>query len=743
MVAIGKGTTHTIAYSYNGGITWTGAGNTMFTNTTTRASVKWVVNKFVAFSSGTNTLAYSYDGIRWMRLTNSTGIFNAAAYGGDCATALTHSITFPSNIVMTGNIVSMDGGSTWSSIDSVATGSSIVSSNTKIMGWNGRQYIFADSSGNIRVSTSRPPNVFSAEYATVSINNDPVSINAIKWNGEYWLMGGLSATNNRRHLLKSYDGWNWQDTDTKSYFVENYPCNGISWNGTVWVVSGQTSSTATTLLYSYDGVTWAQSNTIYGGGKVEWNGAYFLCGGLTETNGNTNISTSADGIHWNSTNIGQYGTVETILSNGSTWVIATNRIDGSGQLLTSYNGTTWIADTVFASSYRGGTWSGSAFVVNTNTNAIRTSYDGQTWNTVTIAQQTGYDVLFSSPEKGIAEIQQPTIIGGVGANHTMAYSLDGVLYGGLGKTIFSGACHSVDWNGSLWVSGGTGTHTLAYSYDGVRWVGLGANVFSQGCYFVTHNRECWVALGSGGNTIATSIDGKTWVGKGTAIFDGSGFSANWNGTTWIASGSGSTNTLAFSTDPTASNWTGLGSSVFSQQGKSVRWMMNKWIALGNGGNTLAYTTSISGQTGWTASPSPVFSSVGNSVFWNGTVAVAVGSGGNTIATSIDGITWTGKGNAIFSTSGNNIIWNNKRWIATGTGGNTVAISMDANMWQVSPDTNALFDQVLGVGTNSRMGVSTTNSGIRLHVNDRFAVNTPSYYDSGLSPDTVVSFQMNL
>jgi hypothetical protein len=316
------------------------------------------------------------------------------------------------------------------------------------------------------------------------------------------------------------------------------------------------------MLYSYDGTTWTQSSTVCGGGKVEWNGAYFLCSGPAETNGNTNISTSADGIHWNSMKIGEYGNVETVITNGTAWVLATNRTDGSGVLLTSYNGTSWIADTVFGSLYRGGTWSGTAFVVNTNTNAIRISYDGQTWNTITIAQQTGRDILFSSPEKGFADIQQPTIIGGMGAKNTMAYSLDGILYGGLGKTIFSGACYSVGWNGSIWVAGGVGTHTLAYSYDGLRWTGLETDVFSQGCYSITYNRHCWLALGSGGNTIATSIDGKTWSGKGTAVFDGSGLSADWNGTTWIACGSGSANTMAFSTDPMASQWTGLGSSVF-------------------------------------------------------------------------------------------------------------------------------------------------------------------------------------
>jgi hypothetical protein len=193
----------------------------------------------------------------------------------------------------------------------------------------------------------------------------------------------------------------------------------------------------------------------------------------------------------------------------------------------------------------------------------------------------------------------------------------------------------------------------------------------------------------------------------------------------------------------ATQWSGLGSSVFSQQGKGVRWMMNKWVAVGKGGNTVAYTEDVSGQTGWTASPTAVFSTEGNSVFWNGSIAVAMGSGGNTIATSTDGITWSGKGTNVFSTSGNNVIWNNKRWVATGSGGNTVAFSMDADIWRVSPDTNAMFDQALGVGANSRMGVSATNSGIRLRANDRFSVNTPAQYDSGLSPDTAISFQLNL
>jgi hypothetical protein len=248
-------------------------------------------------------------------------------------------------------------------------------------------------------------------------------------------------------------------------------------------------------------------------------------------------------------------------------------------------------------------------------------------------------------------------------------------------------------------------------------------------------------MGSGGNTIATSADGKTWTGLGTSIFSDSGLSADWNGYAWLVSGKG-TNTLAYSTDNTAlTQWVGLGNSVFSEQCNSVRWMMNKWVAVGSGGSTMAYTESKNGQSGWVGNS--LFTTACKSVFWNGSIAVALGSGEHTIATSTNGIDWVGQGSSVFSSSGTSVMWNTRRWIATGIGGNTVVYSYDGIQWLASPDTNSLFTQVLCVGTNSRIGAATVNSGLRLNANDRFAVNTPAAYDYGLSPETVISFQMNL
>ena len=717
---------------------WVGQGVGIFTNQTTLASVKWVVNKFIAFSSGTNTLAYSYDGIRWLRLTNSTGLFSVSAYGGDCSTALPHSIIFPSKTLSMGTLISQDDGATWPTNVSKPT--------ADVIGNNGRQYIFASSNSNGTVYVSK--DAMSPEYATVQLANGPNNILWIVWNGTYWLMGGSATTSTRKHLLKSYDGFNWSPVNSaQSFFAQNDTCVSGVWNGERWVVSGLTSdNSATIMLYSSNGETWAQSSSTYGGGVVAWDGSIFLCGnGITNLSGNTIVSKSAGGVHWEQVTIGAYNAVETVITNGSTWVVTTTQ-DGSGVLLTSVNGgSTWTADTTIGSndSYLGGVWTGSVFAVNTTTNAVRISSDGLSWTTVTTSQQTGKNISCSNPEKGIATIQQPTIVGGVGANHTMAYSLEGVLYRGIGNSVFSQSCNAIHWNGRLWVAGGIGTNnTLAYSYDGIRWIGLGTTVFSQGCYGISHNSEYWVAVGSGGNTIATSTDGKSWSGVGTSVFDGSGVSVDWNGVAWVATGNGA-NTLAVSSSVNASSWSGLGNATFSSVGTSVRWMMNKWVATGTGGNTIAVSDIANGSSGWSGLGEAVFSTSGSDVCWNGSIAVAVGSGGNTIATSTNGTSWVGKGQDVFYTAGTSVVWNTQRWVATGTGGNTVAYSYDGNAWSSSPDTNTIFSEGRSVGTNSRVGVSVADGGLYLKSGDKLSVATPAYYDSGVSPETVFSFQLNL
>jgi hypothetical protein len=399
---------------------------------------------------------------------------------------------------------------------------------------------------------------------------------------------------------------------------------------------------------------------------------------------------------------------------------------------------------------RGLEWSGLTFLANTSTNIIRYSYDGTNWSNTTNPVQCGNVIAWSKPHIGTMNIQQPTIIGGQGSYNTMAFSIDGIYFIGQGNNVFSQSCNHIGWNGKIWIAAGQGSqNTLAYSYDGQTWIGLGTAIFSQAATRVIWNGKVWLALGIGGNNMATSTDGKTWTGLGMPVFDISANGADWNGKVWVAVGKGNTNTLAYSTQANASQWTGLGNTILTNGSNTVRWMGNLWTVGGqitSGGNVFAYSTDSIGQSGWTYAPiaSQIMGSSVNSIYWNGQVAVTAGTCiSNTIATSTNGINWTGQGNQTFTTAAYDVIWNTKRWIAVGQGGNTTAYSYNGSTWYPAINTNGIFSIGQGIGTNSKIGVTVVPSCIYMTTNDRFAVNTPKYYDDALTSDTTININMDL
>jgi hypothetical protein len=741
VVAYGADTSgNSLAYSTDiYGTSWSSVSS-VFNNSSASnlGNVKWALNKFLAFGQDTtNRIAYSYDGVTWTSASTSTSIFTTLACGGDCATTQPHTVTFPSNVVITGNVVSRDNGNSWSP----PIGNIPLSTTA---GWNGTQYIFCNASGNITVVG---PDLSGA--TTIAEFTDTSGINVIKWSGSQWLLGGTSTTN--KHLQMSYDGINWQTTGS-NIFDSAGSCNGITWNGSLWVASGK-DTTGNVLAYSYDGVTWAQTAapSPAGGGPVEWNGSYFLAGGPASSGNATILSQSSDGINWSTPrSIGTCGPAQSIVWNGQVWIVVTQPVDtvnNPNNILVSYDGTTWTATGGSINNALGAEWNGLTFVVNQNTATTRYSYDGTSWTNITTAlsAQNGNAVVWSKPHIGTMNIQQPTIVGGTSSYNTMAYSKDGINFTALGNSLFSAACNDAKWNGNLWVAAGEGTNTLAWSYDGLVWTGLGATTFTQAAYGVAWNGNVWLALGTGGNTMATSTDGKTWTGQGTTVFDTSGLSADWNGQAWVAGGIGTTNTLAYSTNANATSWTGLGKTSLSTSCNTVRWMLNKWVIGGAGTNQLWYSTNSSGSSGWTVSLTPnIFGTSTNSIFWNGQIAVAVGTGStNTIATSPDGITWTGQGINTFTTAGNDVTWNTKRWVAGGQGGNTLAYSINGTTWYGAPNSGNLFSQANGLGTNPRIGATVVPSAIAINTNDRLVVTGPRFYDDSLMSDTAISMNLNL
>lgn len=310
-----------------------------------------------------------------------------------------------------------------------------------------------------------------------------------------------------------------------------------------------------------------------------------------------------------------------------------------------------------------------------------------------------------------------------GTTHTIAYSVNGTDWTGLGNSIFTTSGNGVAWNGEKFVAVGEGTNNAAYSYNGINWVALGTlmlgargtsvtwsgfrwlisgafqgSVWStdginwkgqtaqegdiQNFLFSTYSSATpvaipllarWLAVGAGSFTISSSGYGVTWTGVtgSTSLFPGGGYAIDWNGQYWLAG------YLLFIIQHTHTQllWDSNIETLHSVTCFSHTRLCFPFFCLvlvntgGSGGNTtLAVSTDGYNWTGVSASASP-FSTSTNGFEWNDSVWLAFGSGTNTIANSSDGLSWTGQGTSIFSSRGQAAYWNASlvRFVAVGEG----------------------------------------------------------------------------
>lgn len=584
-----------------------------------------------------------------------------------------------------------------------------------------------------------------------------VSANNVAWNGNVWVavgQGGLGGNS----LAYSPDGFTWYGLGNSIFY---YWGNSLSWNGTYWVAVG---FGANTLAYSPDGVQWTGlGNTVFAvsGNGVNWNGSMWVAVGAAVTTptllgniayaGNT-IAYSVDATNWYGLgNTGFYFQGNDVASNvhGTMWVAAgqgSNATAGN-VLLTSYdgiywyrpgvstvagipnlanpfslqatsvthNGKYWVATGIGANSIAyssdGNTWIGvppSLVPVNYSTNrAVWNQGLGSLMFKTNYTTTTGVGLTGSSSSQSLwVAVGSPygTTTTGTIVGNTIGFSKNGLVWWGLGNSIFYNYGTFVAFNGNVWISGGSGANTLAYSFNGINWIGLGNTVFFSQANNAKWNGSIWVAVGQGGNTattpgnaIAWSTNGINWTGLGGGIFynpAGYGTTVEWNGQMWVAGGNSGGqnaygNTLAYSFN--GQNWTGLGGNVFSLSCNSILWTGAMFVATGGSG------------------------------YWNGSVAA---SNGNTLAYSINGFNWFGlnslQNNTFFGapTYGQTLGYNGRVMVAggcTGAGnlmigstplttgalninnsliGNTLIFSTNNGMsWNLCPGSNNVFTNV--------------------------------------------------
>ena len=277
---------------------------------------------------------------------------------------------------------------------------------------------------------------------------------------------------------------------------------------------------------------------------------------------------------------------------------------------------------------------------------------------------------WNGDQNGYIYIKQPIIALGNNIN-SISYSKDGILWTGLGSSIFTTgyACCS---NDKLYVAVGTGNNSLAYSYDGIFWTGLGSSFFSIG-YYVSWSGDKFIAVGN--NNIIFSFNGIQWSLANNNPFTTSSYWSGIVGNTYIVLGEGSF-PMASSND--GINWTGQSITNVSK----------------------ATSLASNGIVTVIATPNKLVSSIGDTNNFNNVYNIA-SSSVNTIVYGF-GKYLTSETFISFYNDGTNIVYSNNGidWTLISSYlpvGSSLITNISGSSW--------FYNKFIACGTNNGSGVS--------------------------------------
>ncbi len=480
--------------------------------------VKWTGSRFVVggditrISDGSCVLLKSDTGTQFTPVPiNLSGQIYDIDIGGEYP----HTVSFPLDTTLglggktndTYSIVySHDRGKTWTP----AQGSYSIFTVARCACWIGTQWIAGGSGPNVFATSTDNGHTWVGRGGSHIFSTQ---VNEIAWSPELHMAVavGKSATQTNS-IAYSYDGIYWTGCGATSFLVGV----SVAWNGSMWVAVGTTLDNGTmTGAYSYDGINW------------------------TTISGLSLASSNVTGVRWTNNQWNIYGDRYIGMSyDALTWSYADNIVWNPTKPAPVYNGLYYLSPGY--GQYIGLSIDNIYWYTNAATfiNGI-TSYISFAWNQC---------------NQGVAEIQPITIAAGEGT-HTLAYSINGIQWIGLGNSIFSIRGNAVAWNGEVWCAGGAGQHCLAYSYDGLQWIpcSIVGSLFTQ-VYDIAWNGTVFVAVGEGPAKMAISNNGKEWSFV-SVPFTSYASSVSWTGRYWIAYGSGGTTTTISSSDKYARIWT--------------------------------------------------------------------------------------------------------------------------------------------------------------------------------------------
>jgi hypothetical protein len=505
-VAAGNGRTHSLAFSDDGGMTWTGiTGKSVFS--VEARDVAWNGRMWVAVGRGVNfSTAYSYDGITWMGPVDASGTpVNVFSFDIAGPTAAMSDISGGGiHVIWTGKM--------W-----VATGT-----RTLIAGSSPAAYYTVAYSLDGKSWTGLP------ESGATSTGFDMYA-HGVAWNGRNYIATGRGTVNTLANftdvMASASASASWQGLGNTVFSVWG---RGITWGAKRWMATGRGTNT---VAYSTNGRNWQGCGAnvfkpLRRFMAMGDTGLYTFASGAPQRG--VAFTYSDDGVTWDAPVVNQG--VEDV-ERGPLYTFTSHRFTNAGA--TGRTGPTLSA---VRSEYSSASWAQSSYLSMTSDNGI------QLWTvpmtglyTINISGAAGASHnLNSSSTSGVGLGCQFTtvvnlIIGEVYAvvvGQRATPTTSGDSYNGGG----AGGGGSFIWNNSSKVLlaaaggggraienvGGSNTLSETYGINGIS--GTAASLFNYESSKTTYNSYYKANNGqSGGNWTSasslgyTNVGGKGWI----------------------------------------------------------------------------------------------------------------------------------------------------------------------------------------------------------------------------------------
>lgn len=478
IIAGGGATTNNLAYSYDGGVSWTGLG--ILISDSFCKGLVWDGHKFVGqfqvLATGA-TMGYSYDGITWVPTVSPPFDIegDGIVYNNQIYMAVgAHTLNSPSIAI------SIDG-ATWNPSNTTLTaGRGVI--------WSGSLWIVLGDNASVPTDTlvySRDGQQFysatgifdQAGYGVAFNSERP---NRITFPVNTVVLGG-ALTNTLSYSTNN--GVSWKNVGATVFTTQTY---GVAYGNGKFVGFGQGGNT---LAYSYNGKHWIGNGFATFTSNAR-GGVYSSVAGrwVGVGSGGNSIADSVDGITWS----------------------------GQGNALMT---------TGLAAGY------GNGYFVVGGQGGLNTIAFSTTGTSFTGAGAT----VFTGSCRAVAHNGTRFALGGTGGA-SLATSDNGTTFTAVpGSTTLITTVNGMAWNGSIFLACGSGANVFVSSPDGLTWTGLGgSSVFATAGNEVIWIGNKWIAVGTsgaGGTTVAISTDATatSWIIPAQTQFGSTGLSGAWNG----------------------------------------------------------------------------------------------------------------------------------------------------------------------------------------------------------------------